>query len=459
VRTSRAIDQLLDNASQLGTLESEGSFTIAGEAAIGKLAAFQLPRSSAWILKIVQAAVVNRAPELRIRQGNETTAFTFQTSDGFQIEDLKQALLSPQGRGALLVDHLAVGLRAVGFGDRRAFTLAFDCGNNRTLFGWDGQQLAQKTQILEQSSPPTLNLGVAFPSEDLGRSFGGLVKSRGRATTEYQEVVTHCEVCPIPLFFDGRRLDKLNAPPRDDLMGDNAVISVGWAPPRKGVELPSFRLPQGLLKEQPKWKPTDKFTDNRVFLVDGDTGQSEVSCLAKLRYSYKIISHRGKYKSFEFQAINRRSYYNWVKDGVICQKEASMWEQAPISFEAYFSADDLETDISGLRLLETPIRHRRKNLAREHVLFQAENTLEALLGHTPKPFSLHTAIFGTAGALCTLLAPFTFGKSLMGTVLLINLAVSAADKKKILDDCRHHLRRFGDRLKNPEPTSRAGRRY
>jgi hypothetical protein len=45
----------------------------------------------------------------------------------------------------------------------------------------------------------------------------------------------------------------------------------------------------------------------------------------------------------------------------------------------------------------------------------------------------------------------TFGKSFVGAAVIFGLAISAYDKKQIMEDCQYHLRRFGDKLQFPEP--------
>ena len=234
--SNSGLDQLLKDASTLGTLDSEGSFTIAGDAALGKLSSFQLPRPSAWILKIIQAAVASRAESLEIRQNKETTDFIFQAPEELSIEELKQALLSPEVHGGPAVEHLAVGLRTVGFGDKRSFTLVSESEGIRTLLAWDRKQLSESSQRTEAMSHNRLRLLVAFPPEDLGKRFAGLAKSTGRAATEYLEVARNAELCPIPLRFDGRRIDSAAAPPHPDNEGKTVPLSLGWTPISKGHE-------------------------------------------------------------------------------------------------------------------------------------------------------------------------------------------------------------------------------
>lgn len=449
---------MLNDASSLGTLQSEGSFTIAGDAAIGKLAAFQLPRQSAWILKVIQAAVTSGAPSLKIGQSHQSTTFEYEMEPTFSIAELKEALLKPQlGKVAPAVGHLAVGLRAVGFGDKRAFTLAYDADGVRTFLGWNGSSLVQRGESSEPTTRPRLHLGVAFPPEDLGRRLAGFAKSKGRATSEYLEVVHNGEVCPIPLLFDGRRLDRLAAPLRDKIDGQSVILSVGWTPAAERDEA-CILLPQGLHLSN-GLKATDKFDDDRVFHLDGPKQTHRVSSIGKLRYGFKIDHYGSKHRQFEYHSVRSFSEYCWVKDGIVCHRQASLRDSSPISFQLFLPADDLATDVSGLSLSGSPKLERRMSEGRERLEFQMQNTIEALDGHVPKPFKRDTLIYGWMGALFTVTGLVTFGKSLIGAAVAgAALTISASNKKQIMEDCKYHLRRFGDSIRNPEPVRGRGRK-
>ena len=211
-------------------------------------------------------------------------------------------------------------------------------------------------------------------------------------------------------------------------------------------------LPKGLPEEGSTWRPTDKFTDSRIFYFDGDLRQTQTTCIVKLRYGYKVESHRSKHRSFKFQSLKRRSFYAWVKDGVIVHRELSKIALSPVCFEVYLSAEGLKADITGFQLRTDEEYLRRAGLARDQVRFQVENTALALGEHMPRPFGFHSALYGTMGVALTLFAPLTLGKSLVGAISFMGLALSAYDKKKIMDDCGHHLRRLVEKLRNPEPT-------
>lgn len=451
MKSPDSLDALLTEARAGGSLDSEGSFTIAGEAAIGKLASFQLPRPSAWILKIIQGAVSSRASGLAICQSNESTTFLFYPSQEISVDDLRAALLSPQVPKEGAVAHIAIGLRAVGFGDKRAFTLALDQEETRTILGWNGSNLVQKVEHCEAVERPTIRVGVAFPPDNLGKAFLGLMKAKGRATDEFTECVQNAEACPIPLTFDGRRIDRLEAAPPNDVVGTSLSLSLGWRELRK--DLPKFPRPLGVTTADPGWRPSDRFTDSRVFFLTGAPQQRYVNSIVRLRYRYHVDQHRSKNRGFKFHSIPQNSYFLWVKDGVICHRERAKGSIHAVSFDLYLPADDLPTDISGLTLRTSPMQTDRVRHGLEHLRWQIQETEAMLKSHLPKPFNFHSAVFGLMGVAGLVAAPATLGKSMIVGVAAINLAFSAYDKKEVLDDCIFHTGRLERQVASSLPYS------
>ena len=447
------IDQLIAKAIDVGTFESEGKFTLAAGAALEKLAAFQLGRPSAWILKVIQAAVALKGQQITIVQSTEGTGFVIDDPELFELPDFEKALLATDVVLDGGVGHLAIGMRAVGFGDQRPFTLALEGDGQQILFHSDGKAFSRSEKPIENSSSHRIQIGVAFPAEDRGRRLGGLKRSAGRAMAEFEEVISFAESCPIPLVFDGRRVDTMDAVWKFANKSSCARLSVGWSGRHDTSDLPSLALPQGLGSSEynpsVKDKLADKFTDDRVFFFDGDLSQTRAKMLTKINYYYKVISHRSKHKSFEFQSIPRPSYCCWVSDGVVVQRDLIPWTTSAVTCDVYLSADGLESDISGMNLGDPEERQRRFEAIRGQLNFQIENTIANIEQHVPRPFGLHTAIYGALGVASLAAAPFTFGKSLWGVFGVVGLAMSAGDKRQIMVDCKSRLRNFSDRLKFP----------
>lgn len=457
------LDQMIARAIDAGTLDSEGAFTLAADAALEKLASFQLGRNSAWILKIVQAAVALNARSMKIIQSTDGTGFVLEAPDMFELPDFERALLATEVVLDGGLGHLAVGLRAVGFGDKRPFTLALEENGERTLFHSDGKKFSKSTKPIDRAARARIQIGVAFPAEDRGRSLGGLKRSAGRAMAEYDEVVNFAETCPIPLTFDGRRVDTMDAVSRFAQDSSCARLSVGWTSLHDPADTPPFLLPQGLALQDStasiKEKLSDKFTDKRIFFFDGDLSQTRAKMMTKVNYYYKVLHHRSNHKSFEFQSIPRQSYCCWVSDGVIIQKDHIPWTASPVTCDVYLSAEGMEKDLSGMKLGSPEEKQRRFEAVRGQLNFQIENTMANIDQHVPRPFGLHTAIYGVLGVASVAAAPFTFGKSLWGVFGVVGLALSASDKRQIMTDCKSRLRNFSDRLRFPVRLEQPARKF
>lgn len=431
------VEDYLQSASQLGQLDSEGAFTIAGEAAVGKLAAFQLPRKSAWVLKIVQAAVTSGATFLEVKQSNDVTTFRFDPKIDLDVNAIEKALLAVDIDASPFVRHLCVGLRTVGFGDKRAFTLAASDGEQRQLFGWNCHQLSKKIHREEEPTQPYLHLGVAFPEENRGRALGGMMRAAGRATDEYQEVVRYGQACPLKLTLDGRRLDTLMGLPEKIVSCTSVPLGISTLSTLESPH-PKIAIPPGMDRAQQKWRPTDRFTDSRLFYFEGGN-ELEAPALLRLCYHFHVDNHRSKYRSFKFHAVPQPSSCHWVKDGVICQSQTLSRSPTAASLDIFLSADGLETDISGLRLRqvsEAPERVRRALTGAPQFLHR---TSEVVQGFTPRPFGVHTAMYGALGAFGVVVSPVTMGKGMWATMAAVGMAVSAYDKRKIMLDCQHSL--------------------
>ncbi len=429
------LDSFLAQQKSIGRIDSEGSFTIAGHAAIGKLGSFQLPRATAWILKVVQAAVASGAASLQVQQLAQATYFTFHPSERMAAADLQQALVSVERPSVRFLDHLATGLRAVGFGDRRAFTLAYEEGRHQTLFGWYGEELIGGQENLDESVPPTVRLGVAFPEDDPGRIMG--MRSGQRSSDEYLELVRNACACPIPVTVDGRRIDRLGLAHEKWQDWKQLTLLIDWAS-SPGTALPEFDLPAGL-PQQSGWRPTDRFTDERPFQLGAQSRAKPVQVLWRVSYSYKVVSHRGKHKSFEFRSIPRPSEVCWLKDGVIVDRRKLLERHLATSMQLFLSAEDLEADLSGLTLREDPELEARVQKARQATVSGLRRLRGALESYQPLPFATHAALWGGFGLFMVATLP-TAGKALLGAGATLALLMSAQDKRAIVLDSASSLK-------------------
>jgi hypothetical protein len=446
-----SVDSFLSEAAGSGSFDSQGVFTVAGEAAIGKLSFFLLPRKSAWVLKVVQCAVAWGAATIEAKQTAEATHIGFASAGTFDIEGLQKALLEVNHRADRYLEHLACGLRAVGFGDKRPFCVKVYHQEILDTYRWDGRELFRERSSIANVAFCTVHLTVHFPTQDKGRWLGGLARSAGRASEEYLELVNCGEACPVPLKVDGRRLDTLTAPRRksDASVADLCVSWRSRAPEPVG---PQLRLPEGVRLEGYRVPLRDRFTDPGPLLVDGELDLPEGPALIRLRYYYKILSHRSKNSSFRFEGRPEFSKVHWVCDGVVCQSQKLRWEASPVALDLYLSAEGMATDLSGLTFRDTS-RQQQVDRLREGLANLrpcSERLIATLESHVALPWGVHTAFYGGFGLLLGVMVPGA-GKVVGLGVMGASLAISAADKRSVIDHCLGYVRKLEALARDHEP--------
>ncbi len=443
--THNDLEQFLGEQASVGRLESEGVFTLAESAALKKLANFQLPRASAWILKVLQAAVASGAESLMVVTNSKATRFVFEPKVPLSLEELRVALLEVEHRASRPLTHLATGLRAVGFGDSRPFTLVLDGAGERTLFAWDGDQLVSESRELPGGAPSALHLAVSFPAEDAGRALGGLVRGAGRASAEFDELSYRGQASPIRLTFDGRRLDTmLGAPPEPEDHYTSLLSLNWWDPDRSPNSLNELSVPPGLRRKQREWRLSDRFTAHGAFTLVGDPSLTRCRGLAKLNYHY-YLPQAAEHGTATFKPIPRPSLCHFLIDGAIASSGLLAGAPSPVSCELFLDATDLPTDLTGLSPRPHAALRDRQSAAIRTLLPQVEATDAALERHIPKPFNRDLGLLaGLALGSAVLLPPTAL--LLVGSALAPMLLFSSRKKGAVVGACRRDLHGFAQKL-------------
>ena len=385
------IDPLLDRMSRSGEFDSRGEFTLNPLRAIQKLAASQLPDRSLWILKIVQAAVAGGCQGLTIRQEGRRTLFRLaEPQVEFSLERLYDALLRADPLGVAHLDHLVVGLRTVGLAEGRSWTLT----TQAERLSWDGGRFVHEGD-LEGSVDGDIRLEVMFRLEQTPGSLRGMFGRAGVARDEYLHVVRRAHVCPIPLTFDGRRLDCGEGARQFPRGTKVSNLCFGVAPPSQDPALDLLAVPGGV--SRPGWRLTDRFMDGRIFFLDGDLGQARTSAFFQFRYAF---SHSAVLSSdFEWRSVKEISWCHWVSHGVVVDQTRVKLQETEIFLDLYLPADGLIMDVSTLSLRSTQengtlmLGRRREGMVR--LVRSAESTRRELSRWTAKPFDGHVAYMAT----------------------------------------------------------------
>ncbi len=215
---------------QVGPVESQGAFTINGEAALRRLSAVRFPGPHHYLLKFVQAAVAGGAAEICFRLTWWAVEVAWEPPSEVRLEGLLGQLLSSEEPAG---HHLAVGAWA-----------ALGAGASRVVVEQAGQRLVLGSEG-HWSEPgvegPALRVKILRWRLDLG--------------AELRCLVEHCAWSPIPVRLSG-------ADVRSTQWGDERTLrqvylaGVGLSapavsrarrPPRVARELAGRRIPCWLM--------------------------------------------------------------------------------------------------------------------------------------------------------------------------------------------------------------------
>lgn len=223
----------LSNQYGEGQVDSEGSFTIASEKALQKLAFFALPHQFDWVLKIVQAVNLWKADSLVVAQSRTATSFTFSPSPQPSPGSLLNALSSTAMNTSDPVHALAMALRSLVEQVGLSFVLAFrnQGVSGRPIYaGDDTTHLSPRVRELwSRLELDGIRLTVSHfrGSESFtGRYTPTLAKVPKRHEQILKTLRWNAVPSGVPIYLDGERL---NDPAQVPLMG----YSPGFRPLRR----------------------------------------------------------------------------------------------------------------------------------------------------------------------------------------------------------------------------------
>ena len=196
------LQEVLDEFGAEGQWDSQDSFTPLSGKALSKLAAYQLPRPTAWILKLVQAAAAASCLRVRFDPNPNLTdlVVTFVGGELGTLEQLADIWTSPTATVTLAQKHLLVGLRAVSVSKRRDVRVrSVDQQGVRFSLHWNGSGLSEVSQASR-----------SYPRREALISFSiGPDPQRGHALeTELAELRAYAAACPIPLLIGNETLEQ-----------------------------------------------------------------------------------------------------------------------------------------------------------------------------------------------------------------------------------------------------------
>lgn len=347
----------LAQQSAAGEVDSRGDFTVSHHEAVKKLARFALPRSHAWVCKLVQAAVRWGCFRLNLKQSRTESQFHLRFREVHQIpnEDaIVAGLVSGRVSGPEAMDALAMALRALVEQAKLSFVLVSDNGKSppRPIYaGYHYGHVSETERMNPRFRPgPGLTLTVYHhrPYKEGPADVWDLLPPLHRGDVPIaRELDQYAYVCPIPVSIDGRLVDgflqasalKFSHSHRPLVQG--GLSGLEYSPPR--MRLPAdFEEKVLSITTHPK----------RALRTYG--GRKEAAAAFLLTYLVPADTR------MPGNLPQKRSRLHWVADGVIVETETLEVETSDLSLEIYANASGLPTDLTGFTTLDNDQRALRR---------------------------------------------------------------------------------------------------
>lgn len=347
---SREIEKYLKSERMEGRPDSSGSFTLASSKALEKLSKHTLPRESAWVLKIVQAAVAGGAERLSFTiRGHFVEVKLKDLVEAFDLDLFSRVLTNPVLDASALMKNLAEALRVVGISQKRALVLQLFGGSRNPWLKIQNEGEILVSDSFDQgnlSAKQELYLSIEAPRQGWGARLARLFGGGGWFVDEERELRRRAYLCPIRFAVDSCEISNF-------LQTEVGVTTSGvepflWGSAPEGRLLPAFQL-------ESRWKDWAQSASTKRDLTPA----------RKMRLYWRHHHQPvGALWCFCFDFNNGRkmpSRVYWLQDGVIVDSHPIQeMEGLNLGLIIHLSSHGLPTDLSGwtLRTGESAVAKR-----------------------------------------------------------------------------------------------------
>jgi hypothetical protein len=332
----------LEQQAGSGVKDSEGDFTVSHSNARKKLAKFALPRETAWVSKLVQAAVGWDMTRLLVGQSQNETQFFFETPEPGKLpteRDVVNALLSGKITAETPLEHFCLGLRALVEQAKLSFLLVLNSGQTKPqpiYSGWFFGQMSESERLdarFDHAAGVTLTVRHS-PPIDLNSHLSELLGLRKHGLPLIEELREHAYLSPIPIVQSGLHLEGVLDSPVLQLTKSVPLVLSGL----EKLDHSPERLP---LPPDFEEKQLSYLTHHRRARRPYG-GRRDFACAYILSAPVPDRPLLGAYK---------RSTLKWVREGVVVQESSLDIRTELLSLHILANARDLRSDLTGFQLV------------------------------------------------------------------------------------------------------------
>lgn len=339
---------------QDGLFDSTGSFTIAADKALEKLAHSQLPDPAYWVLKLAQFATVMEVDSVGFSMKRKVTEVRMNLPRSISIAELQSGLGSLEPLEDPALEDLVTALRALGGAEDCRFALLLGSPEGSEILTWDGQKLGATLSDKTYDHYPLI-LDVTSSSSFSLSSFL-LDKTAHRRAREVQALRQKAFTVPYTLIADG------SLPGAEGLHSSNnysVPFLLDFQPSDSGFTPPGIL--RGLLQ---KTLPSAARSEREKLLHEASSSELKLDAFWYYRYEYTLTHPTFSVRTQVTPGMGRGSFH-WLRNGVVVNTWSLSFASSPVSVDIFADSGDCPTDLGGLRLRQTPELKERVRWAGE----------------------------------------------------------------------------------------------
>ena len=310
--------------------------------ALQKRSRYELNDFESALLKLVQAGVAGGAAELTITEGRGEIVFGAHDADWSRAE-VFESLYRPGGDKSGGTHFLGQALRYFLQNCPDGVLIEF---SDPPAYFWKNGEFEERE--VELKPPNGFRLSLLIEGRDKSSLCGTLSR----------ELLGRCLYCPVPLSFDGKKVNGFSHDPRSGL-------------------LPGSRIPFA----QRLWETELKYFSS--FKLDAGIDEVPLQLLDSSLWSGKVEFPKNcSFASFLTANVDgspQPSFLIWTHHGVVVQREV-LPPLGCIGATMILCGDDLSVDLSGLNLIEGQLfevqRREALVIGKQALLELAESSAE-----------------------------------------------------------------------------------
>ena len=316
-----------------------------------------MPRASAWVSKLVQAACGWGCAQLDANATAKLATFHFTFKDLTRMPDeqaIVNRLLSPVIGSQEPLECLAVAVRSVVEQQGLSFLLVIDNGEAESRSIYAGKVFNRLRDSDRLSSKYRLGIGLSLTISHPHLGMFSRFTGRALDSVVEEELSTRAFCSPVPLYYKGRRIDGtlslIRKIPGCQLfpLYFSGVTNLESCPP----VLRAF--------ERTVTQRFSIFGDERVNLCQGlEGGDEPFSAL------FLLAAHLPESVGPPHRIPHQTTFF-WISQGAVIETFTLRQEATVMSCYFFLNAEGLQTDLTGIQLVkDRAFNHRKKQAIKE----------------------------------------------------------------------------------------------